>query len=364
MHLFIVDAVAMVVSKLPDETFSANLEQLVTPLVTGLNSEREKPQVLSEILDRLQAIIRLIDPGSDTQSIKSVQVGTLINNHFWPLIRQTLASHPGDPKVVEKSCRLLKHSMRCVPSLFKVNVQGVAQTLVTAFSSHQHSSYLYSAEILANTYASDPEIIPVLTELFHNLSSTALQRLHASLGQLEEITELVEDFYGMFERYLRYAPMIVLNAPTLLPTLALWDKVIFVQQNDAIEAVIAFIEAVLRHCADGKGYREQLGPQVIQVCPGFVDAIFRLIAQVPTRYVQEALPCVLECVRKAFFQEFPTWVQAAMQHLPPSAASQAERAKLGEQIVRGDDTQIYEAVQDLCYRCEQVALRSRGSQKK
>lgn len=278
--------------------------------------------------------------------------------------------------MVEKSCRLLKHSMRCVPDLFKPHVPAVATTLVTAFQSHQHSSFLYSAEILANTYAHDPEIVPVLTQLFHQLSSTGLQCLVNARDRLEEMTELVEDFYGMFERYLRYAPMIVLEAPTLAPTLQLWHVVIFVQQKDAIEAIIAFIEASLALIAEscnpshayGDDKKAKLGmllrPHVLQVCPGLVEAIFRLIAGVPTRYVQEALPCVLESIKTAFPQEYPSWLEVGLSALPPSAASQAERRKLGEQILRGDDHTVSDAVHDLCYRCEQVALRSRGDSKK
>lgn len=306
----------------------------------------------------------------------AAKVGALISNTFWPLLRQTISAHPGDGKVVEKSCRLLKHSMRCVPDLFKPNVSAVAATLIPAFQSHQHSSYLYSAEILANTYASDPEIVPVLTHLFHQLSTTALQCLMVAKeqGTLENITELVEDFYGMFERYLRYAPGIVLEAPTLMPTLQLWHSVIFVQQKDAIEAIIAFIEAVLaciaeavkaenqRYCEQRKAQQgAHLRPLVVQVMPGLMEALFRLIAGVPTRYVQEVIPCVLEGIRGAFPNEFPPWLEAAFQHLPASVASKAERQKMGEQLVAGDQNMIYDAVQDLCYRCEQVALRNRAS---
>merc|ERR1712060_855307 len=196
-----------------------------------MSSEREKPNVLSEILDRLTTIIRQINVRDG--SVKAANVGTLISSTFWPVVRQTLAQHPSDGKVVEKGCRLLKHSMRCVPDLFKPNVPDVAQTLVTAFQQHQHSSYLYSAEILANTYANDQEIIPILTQLFNQLSSIGLQCLMNANDRLEEITELVEDFYGMFERYLRYVPNIVLDAPTLPPVLMLWHVVIFVQQKDA-----------------------------------------------------------------------------------------------------------------------------------
>lgn len=370
MHLFIVDGISSVVANLKqDDAFRTGLEQLVLPLVNGMSSEREKPQVLSEILDRLQMIIRQISVSDG--SPKAISIGTIINNSFWPIIQQTLTQHPGDPKVVEKSCRLLKHCERCVPDLFKPIVPQVAQTLITAFQAHQHSSYLYQAEILANTYASDPEIIPVLTHLFNQLSATGLQCLVAHREKLEEVTELVEDFYGMFERYLRYAPMIVLESPALPATLQLWHAVIFVQQKDAIEATIALIESVMTNIAETNKpnphmqkarHGALLRPHGLQVSPGLVEAIFRLIVGVPTRYVQETLPCVLDQIRCAFPQEFPGWLEIGMQHLPASVASIAEKQKLGQQLLLGDETQSYEAVQDLCYRCEQVALRNRSSQ--
>mmetsp|Transcript_71912 Transcript_71912/g.113964 ORF Transcript_71912/g.113964 Transcript_71912/m.113964 type:complete len:965 (+) Transcript_71912:107-3001(+) len=376
MHLFIVDGVAQVVTSLQNhDVYKTSLEQMVTPLVGGLNSESSNPNVLSEILDRLTTIIQKVK--AKQGSALAADVGNLVNNTFWPLIRQTLATHPGDPKVVEKSCRLLKHSMRCVPDLFKPTVADVAQSLITAFSQHQHSSYCYSAEILASEYANDSEIVPVLTHLFHQLSQIGLQNLIVARdqNQLENITELVEDFYGMFERYLRHAPVIVLEAPTLLPTLQLWQYVIFVQQKDAIEAIIAFMESVLGMVADAvkasSGGRisdprrgpwgQALGPQVATVMPSFMEAILRLIAGVPIRYVQEIIPCVLEGVRSAFPSEFPIWLDASFRHLPASVASQAERQKLGEQLVGGDPRMLYDAVQDICYRCEQVALRNRQS---
>eukprot|EP00439_Symbiodinium_sp_Y106_P076447 s127_g15.t1 len=453
----------------------------------------------------LTTIIRQIHVRDGTA--KAVSVGILISNTFWPVIRQCLAQHPGDSKLVEKSCRLLKHSMRCVPDLFKPNVPDVARTLVTAFQQlepraaferfhmaetficcsenmvsreairrfskpvyqqllqtiddhsqwrwgwimerswqnlwgapnplpdaeiiqrlketqapnsflvlrksddspsatssvqavlkaaarHQHSSYLYSAEILANTYASDPEIVPVLTELFNQLSGIGLQCLIASESKLEEsleITELVEDFFGMFERYLRFAPTIVINAPTLLPTLRLWtfgcnvavlqrlkgpastSVVIFVQQKEAVEAVIAFIESVFSHIAETKkvGRRfvdeqkasigQMLQPHALQVAPGFVEAVFKLIAVVPTKYVQDCIPSILEGVRSAFPQEFANWLEAGLGHLPPSVGSKAELQKFGEQILRGDDAQVYEAIQERGFLTQARLVQASGA---
>jgi len=321
-------------------------------------------------LDRVTTVVRHIRVQDG--SPKALACGALISNQLWPLMQQILSAYPGDPKVVEKSCRVIKHCMRCVPDLFMPKVPELAETLITAFSQHQHSSFLYSAEILANTYAKDPQIVPVLTRLFHELSGTGLQCLAQAQNCLEEITELVEDFYGMYERYLRYAPMIVLESPTLLPALMLWPQVIFVQQKDAIEAVIAFIEAVFQMVSPPRGYEDEtklqhgkiLRQKVLEVAPGFVEALFKLMAQVPTRYVQESIPCLVELSRDAFPQEFMSWLEVSFQHLPPSVASIDERRKFGQMLVQGDTNTIHDAIQDICYRCEQVALRSRGQVKK
>lgn len=370
MHLFIVEGVGAVVAQLKqDETFKEGVERLVTPLIQGLASERDKPNVLCEILDRITTVVRQIRVHDG--SPKALACGALISNQLWPLMQQILNAYPGDPKVVEKSCRVVKHSMRCVPELFMPKVPELAETLITAFSQYQHSSFLYSAEILANTYAKDPQIVPVLTRLFHELSGTGLQCLARDQSRLEEITELVEDFYGMYERYLRYAPMIVLESPTLIPALQLWPQVIFVQQKDAIEAVIAFIEAVLQMVAPPRPYADEtqlqhgklLRPKVLEIMPVFLEALFKLMAHVPTRYVQESIPCLVELVRDAFPQEFMHWLEVSFQHLPPSVASIEERRKFGQMLVQGDERTIHEAVQDICYRCEQVALRSRGQAK-
>merc|ERR1719160_1626285 len=65
MHLNIVEGVAIVVNMLNtgnQQDIQSSLEQLVTPLVNGLNTEMERPNILSEILDRLTTIIQNIKP--------------------------------------------------------------------------------------------------------------------------------------------------------------------------------------------------------------------------------------------------------------------------------------------------------------
>ncbi|CAK9046785.1 unnamed protein product, partial [Durusdinium trenchii] len=191
MHLSIVEGVGSVVASLNQEDqLRSGLEQMVAPLAQGLDSARQKPHLLGEILDRLIVIIKQLH--MTESNAKATCIGHLLCNTLWPMIRQCLHHHPTDSKLVEKSCQLLKDSMRCVPDLFKHHLPDVARTLVTAFQQHQHSTYLYSAEVLARTYAKDPENVPVLTELFNQLSGIGLQSLVHSEDKLEEIRELAE----------------------------------------------------------------------------------------------------------------------------------------------------------------------------
>merc|ERR1712166_1450119 len=109
--------------------------------------------------------------------------------------------------------------------------------------------------------------------------------------------------------------------------------------GDAIEAIIAFIEAVLglvvvpRTGFTGETQLQHghlLRPKVAEIMPAFTEALFRLMAVVPTRYVQESIPCLVELVRDAFPQEFPTLLEAAFNHISLSAASMDERRRFGQ----------------------------------
>merc|ERR1711935_818779 len=93
---------------------------------------------------------------------------------LWPMLQQLISRFPGEPRVAEKCCRVVKHSMRCTPTCFRPLVASLGQTLIQAFAACQHSSYLYSAEVLASTYGSDPEMQPALKELNLELSRIAL----------------------------------------------------------------------------------------------------------------------------------------------------------------------------------------------
>merc|ERR1712046_242489 len=122
---------------------------------------------------------------------------------------------------------------------------------------------------------------------------------------LDEVAPLVEGFYRMLERYLHRAPTIA-NSADMSQALQLCLVAISIEQHEAIEAVVAFIEVVYSIVAQSctghvEGIADErvqagvtLTMQVVQLSPNLVQALFKLIARVPTRFVLGMIPGVLE----------------------------------------------------------------------
>ena len=306
-------------------------------------------------------------------------IANLILAHCWPAVKVTLEDHAGEARVVEKCCRLLKHSMRSVQQHFKKLVEELAHVLVTMFKRHQHSSYLYSAEILANTYGADQDCLPVLNQLFVQLSQIALSVL-SQQTDLPSFSELIEDFYGMFERYVRYTPDIVLNAPTLMPALELCTKAVFVVQKDAVDATFAFLEAIYYQAYPDaqdqnqmsseqfKQKLERVRPMLNQITPHCLRAVIKVLTEVPPPYVRDVIIKWIDLPKLVFPQEWPRWIEEALAVVPaPALPPQEMKTKLLPILCEPDGNMGYDvmtkqqsALHDLAYRCEQLALRNRN----
>eukprot|EP00397_Hematodinium_sp_SG-2012_P007247 GEMP01007289.1.p1 GENE.GEMP01007289.1~~GEMP01007289.1.p1 ORF type:complete len:995 (+),score=195.02 GEMP01007289.1:31-2985(+) len=372
LHLFIVEGVAQTVQRVPtDEEFKTYMSELITPLLEEFNNAEvcNNAATLTGILDRLTTIIRYAVVAENTA--RAEVMGRLIAEYVWPTTQKIFAAHQANSNVVEKTCRLLKHSIRCVPALCKPIVQPYAETLVKSFASNQHSTYLYAAEILVNTYGDDADCKPILESMFNSLSATGVSILvnHDDFNKATELGELVEDFFGMFDRFLKYTRDIVLSSTTLEHALNLCVKGLFTIQREAIEAVVALIENIYC-CATPNGTtqnthaRIKLQQWLMQVTPLLLMAVFEVLKGVPPQHVVYNLHGVLKAIRKwashSANQEFPQWLNDGLRKLPPSVLNSIDN--LHGQLASCKDEHLAYYTNDIAYRCEQVYLRSRNRQ--
>jgi transportin-3 len=350
--LLVVEGTGAVLVELDGQQFEEAMSALIGPLITMLQSEQQV-KVLADTLDYVQAVIRQVR--CHEGSPKEISMGNFITQ-LWPMLQQLISRFPAESSIAEKTCRVVKHSMRCCPTPFKPLVPSLGQTLIQAFSACQHSSYLYSAEILGSTYGADPAMQTALQELNVQLSKIALGILNGNVNKLDDFTEVVEDYYGMQDRYLKHCPHIMLQSEQLAPTLALLPMVLKVIQRDAIEAVIAFTCSFMG-CA--RKY-PQVHARAVEVSPAIVDTVFRVMLSVPPPYVTDQLSQILEAVRDCCREQYNAWIIASIPILPPQVVSEAERDRCASRFIDGAGYRLSGFIWDLAYRAEQLALRSRN----
>lgn len=360
----VVDGTAAVVVLLEqDQEFMQALEQLCGALVTTLKGGLEgnpptPPSILCDTLDCIQSIVRQVK--AIEGSPREAAIGNFTAMVF-PLLQQFLVRFSAESRLAEKCCRVLKHSMRCAPGPFKQLVPGVAETLVQAFRNCEHSSFLYSAEVLASEYGRQPDMQPILKQLYEQLSTIAVGLLQRKQSQLIDVVEVIEDYYGMSERYLRYCPTIVLESGNLTATLVALPLVLQIFQRDAQEAVVAFVTQFFTACTKGGvPCSPQVQQQALEVAPQVVTTLFRVLLAVPPGFVLDMVPQVLENVRECFPAQYPQWVGQSLAILPPQVLSESERPTYHGKFCEGGQSRGHHALSDLAYRAEQLALRSRN----
>lgn len=364
LHLCVVEGVAKIVEQhLVDEEFKEMITLLVTPLLEALNNPEvfTDAKTVTEILDRLTTIVRYVyQPKRGTA--RAGDMGALIENTLWPIVQKIFSMYSENSNVVEKTCRLIKHSMRCIPDLFKPIVPQYAEMLTNYFEKKQHSTYLYSADIIVNTYGNDPDCEVMLGQLFNQLSMTALKVLQ-STQNLESEAELIEDFFGMINRFLRNAPGIVFRFPALELAMETCLNCIFVQQKDAIDAIISLVESLFDCSQECPPELHQL---LFKMSPILVRRIFEMLERVPPSFVTVWLPGLLKVVRRYAAQiqtqDFPKWIAGGLEKLPPSVITSIDN--LHGKICNCKDNELDFHINDVAYRCEQVMLRKRNAMQK
>ncbi|CAD7923155.1 unnamed protein product [Amoebophrya sp. A25] len=232
------------------QVFRAALERLIVPLVHGLQSPQVTVQQIGEVMDRLTVIMdqlrygirRELDP-SDQECRQAL--GDAFLNSLFPIVNQLCLSHAEDANMIEKSTRFLKHSLRNFPDIFQNILPTFIETIATCFDKKHLSSWLYASEYTVSEYGDIPEHRAMLGQLFNRLSASCVVTLQA-MPPNDLNAELIEDYYGMYGRYVKCTPEIVYNSAHYPVTLQLMEKCFVVPCRESIDSIMGFVETVLR----------------------------------------------------------------------------------------------------------------------
>ena len=330
------------------------------------------------IVDRLTAVVRALGK-LRAGSPRYTAVGETLSQLVWPRLAMCMEKFRSESEFIEKSCRLLKHSLRCVPDFFGGSLISIGQVLIRDFPLVQHSSYLYTAEVLAQEYGHEVHARPALTGLFDSLVSSGCQILRTRLSSAaafgeDNVDELTEDLFGMMERFLRFAPSIVVKSQSLNSALALIVPVFArMKRGETIEAVCAFVEQIFagdwtRTVDINTVSNEEvtvIKRSLTELAPLLTAQLFQLIVSVCGRAMRQSIPSLL-MVMNSFNSELfrAQWVVHGLSQVPLSVMTDRDKTAAVESLTALDDERsVSNCVNEMLYRSELVGRRMRNETK-
>lgn len=142
----------------------------------------------------------------------------VILKELWPLIEFFLDVHFEDASVIEIICQFLKYTMRCIGTLFNQVFDQYIKIVVKNYEKKPVSTYLYTVETLVTLFGKHDVYHQQLSGLFNHM--IACTYTHLTTQQISDIRridpDLLDDYFGLITRYLRYYPSAVLTSPSLV----------------------------------------------------------------------------------------------------------------------------------------------------
>ena len=375
----VTEGITCVLSVCEDDVLFSSLmkDSILLPLIQSIDSFRCSGDAANagNCVDRVTAVVRSLAK-LRSGSPRYNMIAEVVLNGLWPSLSIAMETFRSESEFIEKSCRLLKHALRCVPDGFKRLVIPLGQLLVRDFSASHHSSYLYTAEVLVQEYGQDADMRAALTDLFARLASDGVrithQRMTATPFGTDNVDELIEDLYGMIERFLRYSPTIVVKARDGIQAVLQLLIPVFsrIRRAETIEAVSAFTEGMFGGTwtqsidigtvsnEDVEAIRHSL----TQIAPVLVEEIFALLVAVCSRSMRQAIPNILMVVNSFDHSAFSSdWVIRGLRRVPLSVMTDRDKqAALTALVNLEDERTVSNAVDDILYRAELVGRRIRN----
>lgn len=135
--------------------------------------------------------------------------------------------------------------MRCIKHLFAQFVERYFTIMIENYKKKPVSTYLYSVENALTLFYADPKYREWLRTMFNGMiEQTYLHLQNADVNKIDP--DLLDDFFGLITRYLRYMPDVVLQSPTLETQLKFGIKIIGVKTTNAAKSLYQFLEMLFK----------------------------------------------------------------------------------------------------------------------
>ncbi|XP_068215164.1 transportin-3 isoform X2 [Palaemon carinicauda] len=238
--------VASILGRLPRERIQEDMKKLCLVQIRNLqkvieeNASIEKNTKSDPVvwLDRLAAIFRNVNPIVHNGEQHPCQEVVM---EVWPTLSLTFQRFSTDLRVMEHTCRCLRFVVRCVHQHSMPLLSPLVEQMVTLYSSHGHSCFLYLGSILVDEYAGEAGCVPGLLAMLEAFTQPTFVLLTQPSG-FRNHPDTVDDWFRLCARFLQRAPVPFLKCPALNTILECGLQACMLDHKDANAAVLKFFQ--------------------------------------------------------------------------------------------------------------------------
>lgn len=315
--LEVTEAVSHVMSVIPASEVQKSLQLFCLPIAQelhGLVSKGKEATTADEctkigdILEQISVFFDVIQP--------QIEVGqphpcvTFIGE-LWPVLDITLSNFGDTPTITEPLCKcfnsfILSYGLHFVPLL-----PQLMERLVNAFSATGQSCYLWVSFKLVREYACDEgDAAAPCFQLVSRLSQSMFMKLQQQQQNINDIPDVIEEYFRMMAAYLDTAPKLLIQDPSLSTVFQAGIVGLSINEKRALEAILIFYRRLLdeRQPPISALYTEFGGQLTSVLFTGLVD--FYSLDTIPD------VSALLKSLAEKLPNESAQWMLNTMNNVP------------------------------------------------
>lgn len=258
--------IAIIISRLSKEDIQSSVQQIsafqLEPLQALIDADvRIEPNTRSDPvfwIDRLAALLRHIVPDLRATDIHPC---VPVLSQFWLVMSAILNKYQKNVRIMERSCRCIRYTLRCVGKQAAVLLEPLVVQIVQLYDCHQHSCFLYLGSILVDEFcdvsAECTQGLLDMLQAFIQPTFTLLQRENG----LKKYPDTVDDFFRLCSRFIQRCPLQFLQSAIVSPVIQCALLACTLDHRDANLSVMKFFFNLL-NC--GRSERDEMKRMLVK----------------------------------------------------------------------------------------------------
>ncbi|KAH3687153.1 hypothetical protein WICPIJ_001868 [Wickerhamomyces pijperi] len=201
------EGLAHIVNQQPAERVSDVATMFIKPIIDQLTTYTSMPagneQVnirIAEEIEIVRLFMEFVKPRDASYETPTDPVADLIIS-LWPLVLQLLSVHGGSSKVAERCMKFTKTILTSYNIYLSPIIGSIAEQLVRGFQTTRFGCYLWVSGVVIKVFGDD--YVPADTKAsiwkFAYEQITTYLQMYATVGNVDDIPDLVEDFARMLD---------------------------------------------------------------------------------------------------------------------------------------------------------------------